>query len=1078
MKRTFIVWMSLYSACITPAFAQGTAFTYQGRLDDGGSPAHGTYDFRFRLASDPLANNYIGSPYLTNSIAVTGGLFTATPDFGPGIFTGSNYWLEVDVRTNGGAVYTALNPLQPLTPAPYAVFANSSSNLLGLLPAGQLNGPIPNGNLPASASFSGTVTANTFAGNGVNVSNVNALTLNGLSSSNFWQLGGNNVSAGQILGSTNNQPVEIWVNGARALRLEPGTSGAAAPNIIGGSPVNFASNSVIGAVIGGGGTTNFFGFASTNSVTGNFGTVGGGWGNTAAGYSVVGGGYQNAATGSQATVAGGNGNIANQDSTTVSGGYVNFATNSYATVAGGQNNVAGGVYSVVAGGGGLTGNQATGPYSAVVGGEANYATNAYATVPGGFLNIAGGQYTFAAGQQAQATNDGAFVWADTQPMVFGSTRTNQFNVRANGGVRLVTSGAGITVDGFPLLTSGGGSGITIQYNTNGAPNIIDGSPYNFVTSGIIGATIAGGGATNFNGVSYTNGVLGHFGTVGGGAQNFAANYTVVAGGLQNIDIGNYSVIGGGWINTNDSDYAVISGGGANIIHDSGVSFIGGGNENEIVFPTVNNVFNVIGGGLQNVESNVVLSFIGGGVANTDYTSYSVIAGGATNILNQLSRYSFIGAGQDNTVLSNSDHSVIVGGLYNFIGTNSPLATIAGGVSNTISANTFNGTIGGGTNNVVSGASGTVAGGNGNTSAMWAAIGGGLANTAGSVSTVAGGENNQATGSSSAVGGGSINAASGNNSTVAGGVQNRATGVGSFIGGGGYDNGMSQGGGNIAGGIASTIAGGDFNQSSGNYSSVPGGYNNVASGTYSFAAGLNAQAAHQGAFVWADSQSGTFASTTNDEFSIRAYNGVRIQADKGIHLGANDRPIIVRDWDVFATNAPSYKAGIGRWGLFMEPFNLTIGIPDNIANRFFQIAKYSTNGTYTTLVLVDQAGDLYATNNVFAKGVQLTSDRNAKEHFTALNPQSVLAKVAAMPITEWNYKSENVDDKHIGPMAQDFHEAFGLNGNDDKHISAVDGTGVALSAIQGLNQEVEDLKTENAELKQRLATLEKLIESRK
>ena len=129
------------------------------------------------------------------------------------------------------------------------------------------------------------------------------------------------------------------------------------------------------------------------------------------------------------------------------------------------------------------------------------------------------------------------------------------------------------------------------------------------------------------------------------------------------------------------------------------------------------------------------------------------------------------------------------------------------------------------------------------------------------------------------------------------------------------------------------------------------------------------------------------------------------------------------------------------------------------------------------MLVDQAGDLYATNNVFAKGVQLTSDRNAKEHFTPLNPQSVLAKVAALPITEWNYKSDNADDKHIGPVAQDFHQAFGLNGTDDRHISAVDESGVALSAIQGLNQEMEELKTENAELKQRLATLEKFIENR-
>jgi TATA-binding protein-associated factor Taf7 len=79
------------------------------------------------------------------------------------------------------------------------------------------------------------------------------------------------------------------------------------------------------------------------------------------------------------------------------------------------------------------------------------------------------------------------------------------------------------------------------------------------------------------------------------------------------------------------------------------------------------------------------------------------------------------------------------------------------------------------------------------------------------------------------------------------------------------------------------------------------------------------------------------------------------------------------------------------------------------------------------------------------------------------------------VTEWNYKDEGAARKHIGPMAQDFHTAFGLNGADDKHISVVDEGGVALAAIQGLDQKVEsgkqktenqieELKAENADLK--------------
>ena len=102
--------------------------------------------------------------------------------------------------------------------------------------------------------------------------------------------------------------------------------------------------------------------------------------------------------------------------------------------------------------------------------------------------------------------------------------------------------------------------------------------------------------------------------------------------------------------------------------------------------------------------------------------------------------------------------------------------------------------------------------------------------------------------------------------------------------------------------------------------------------------------------------------------------------------------------------------------------------------------------------------------VFSKGVALTSDRNAKENFNTIDPQVVLDKVAALPISEWNYRTDNDGVRHCGPTAQDFHAAFGLAGSDDKHISVVDEGGVALAAIQGLNQKlVNDLAEKDAEI---------------
>ena len=108
-----------------------------------------------------------------------------------------------------------------------------------------------------------------------------------------------------------------------------------------------------------------------------------------------------------------------------------------------------------------------------------------------------------------------------------------------------------------------------------------------------------------------------------------------------------------------------------------------------------------------------------------------------------------------------------------------------------------------------------------------------------------------------------------------------------------------------------------------------------------------------------------------------------------------------------------------------------------------------------------------------------SDRNAKENFNAVNPRSILDKVASLSLATWNYKSQDTAIRHIGPTAQDFHAAFGV-GENERTIATVDTDGVALAAIQGLNQKFEEqLKAKDAHietLEQRIARLEKLITS--
>jgi hypothetical protein len=105
-----------------------------------------------------------------------------------------------------------------------------------------------------------------------------------------------------------------------------------------------------------------------------------------------------------------------------------------------------------------------------------------------------------------------------------------------------------------------------------------------------------------------------------------------------------------------------------------------------------------------------------------------------------------------------------------------------------------------------------------------------------------------------------------------------------------------------------------------------------------------------------------------------------------------------------------------------------------------------------------------------------SDRNLKENFSPVSPREVLEKVATLPISRWNFKGDAATP-HVGPMAQDFYAAFGT-GTDERHIATVDADGVALAAIQGLNQKLEQTleqkETELTELKQTVAELKELV----
>jgi hypothetical protein len=104
----------------------GSAFTYQGRLNDADEPADGAYDFRFVVYDAASGGSQVGDIVTREDVTVSDGFFAVELDPGSAVFTGDPRYLEIGVRagdSTGG--FTLLSPRQSLLPAPYAMYAQS-----------------------------------------------------------------------------------------------------------------------------------------------------------------------------------------------------------------------------------------------------------------------------------------------------------------------------------------------------------------------------------------------------------------------------------------------------------------------------------------------------------------------------------------------------------------------------------------------------------------------------------------------------------------------------------------------------------------------------------------------------------------------------------------------------------------------------------------------------------------------------------------------------------------------------------------------------------------------------------------
>jgi hypothetical protein len=291
------------------------------------------------------------------------------------------------------------------------------------------------------------------------------------------------------------------------------------------------------------------------------------------------------------------------------------------------------------------------------------------------------------------------------------------------------------------------------------------------------------------------------------------------------------------------------------------------------------------------------------------------------------------------------------------------------------------------------------------------------------SFIGGGQSNIITtnATNAVIGGGFGNVVSNQFGTVGGGVYNLASGNSATVAGGGD---------NTASGNFDTVGGGYFNKASNNYATVGGGIGNTASGYSATVGGGNLNTA-SGSYT---TVGGGYGNTASDNFSC---------VPGGIFATASHPGSFVYNGD---DSEPTASFGDGTFTVRCEGG-----------------ARFYTG-----------SGSVGAQLPAEATAWDTLSDSNSKTDFEPIKPREILSKVAALPVTAWHYKHDR-KRLYIGPMAQDFHAAFGL-GSGDKTISTLDSDGVMYAAIQGLVEELKDRDQQMADRDAKIGELKAKMEA--
>lgn len=376
-----------------------------------------------------------------------------------------------------------------------------------------------------------------------------------------------------------------------------------------------------------------------------------------------------------------------------------------------------------------------------------------------------------------------------------------------------------------------------------------------------------------------------------------------------------------------------------------------------------------------------------------------------------------------------------------------------------------------------------------------------------------------------------NTANGTANFIAGGFNNEAAGDYGFLTGEGNLTSSVRnfvaGLGNEATADSAFVAGGAYNIANGFHSFVAGN-SSQTQGSFSTAMGRQAHALHNGSFVWSDSFTTPFQSTANNQFMINAHGGFAVvgvfETGDIPAEGAGTRLMWYPGKSAFRVgnvnnvqwndqNIGNYSVAMGRdvraggtaslatgfLNSAQGTYSTAMGFSSTASgDRSFALGSFATAQAFNSVVIgrynelaglpstwnsadpllvagngtstSDRSNALTLLKNgnlTIAGALTENSDRNNKHDIQPVDSGDILERLQTLPLSTWRY-NHSPDAVHLGPMAQDFHALFGL-GEDETGIAGIDSTGVALAAIQGLMQQVDQQAEEIRKLRQALTT---------